>query len=230
MGESTLKTLEELNQLDLNRPLLKEIESIDYDIATTKKFVAKHIQSLRYSEKRKVRKERLSMMNAVISILYDHVLFSENGQCTPSMKRMALILDPSLKPLAEDTKRLTRKKERAFGNLMMAIQRAVCTLIDFGIICVHTYRAESNQDDAYFPNFFYELLPISSFCSDFEIYIQKETQVVFGLQQTFMSIREHLLRFEKIKSIVDGVVQAAWDFPESTFEKWYRGCGVFAHY
>lgn len=229
MGQNEAATLGELIELDLNKGIMEEFEAINFDLETTMAFVSKHIQGLRHSDGRKIRRERLSAMTTVLSILYDHVTYGRGGQCSPSMKRIAYTIDPQLVPSIEDDKKTLRRKERLLGNLLMVIQRAIEMLANYGFLKIHTYRSATNQNVLSHPNFYYELVPIASFCSDFEIYIRRETQAVFGLQRVFTRIKDHILSIEKIGAAIDGIKQKAWEFPESRLEKWFRGCGVFAY-
>lgn len=229
MGRTKLSTREHLNKLALNQPMIQEIRSIKNDLQKTMDFVEQHIQTLRHADGRKVRKERLSAMVNVLRVLYDHASFCRRGECTPSMKRIAYLIDPLLKPKLLDSSRTLKSKDRALGNMMMVIQRAVVMLEDFGFIQIHTYRSATNQDPLSHANFYYELTPVSSFCPDFAIYIQRETQIMCKMQSIILGIKETVFNFEKIKAIVDGVKPPAWEFPESRFEKWYRSCGAFAY-
>lgn len=114
---------------------------------------------------KRIRKERQAVMVKVLEVFYTYLHKSKTGQVNPSMRTIALLVNPNLqKPNRLDTPAQVKAKEKAIHATEMSVQRAIQTLQEIGMITVHQYYTdlkhfESNKNAC----FFYQLTPLSCY-------------------------------------------------------------------
>lgn len=193
-------TINEINSLGLNAQAYQEFVSIKEDtVDTVMNYVEEFIEGLRYPTGRKIRSERRNSMVKVIRILYDYLLKGGTEECAPSMRTIACAIEPNLERICvNDTAEEIKRKEKAMSSTLMLVQRTVQVLKDFGIIRVHTYRAETNRNDDpenpnwNNPNFYYEIVPVSSFCSAFRRFLSTCNKAVKKLTDIVKNVFDSL--------------------------------------
>jgi hypothetical protein len=211
-------TIQEINSLELNNDFIQEIKQLSISQAKDAiRCLYDYIDNLRYHNGRKVRVERKEAMKIIIRILYKFAL-KEDGQCSPSMRTIVHKLNPTLEEIQPgDSLSEIKRKDRDMSSLLMFVHRTVKILRQFGIIKVHQYRADTNRNDDpdninyKNPNFYYELVPISQFCSAFKVIlntcrkgIRKIGVIIRDVQESITLIETKLnnklnLHREKIK-------------------------------
>jgi hypothetical protein len=193
-------TLAEINSLGLNDQAYQELISIKENaVDTVMNYVDEFIQGLRYPSGRKIRSERRNSMSKVIRILYDYLIKGDTADCAPAMRTIAYAIDPNLERICDnDTIESIRSKEKAMSPILMLVQRTIQVLKDFGLIRIHTYRAETNRNDDpdnpnwNNPNFYYEIVPVSVFCSAFRHFLSTCKKAIKKISDIVKSIIESL--------------------------------------
>lgn len=207
-------TLDDINRLKLNAEFLGEMDNIEKNnLEKAMDCIKDYIFNLKHKTGRKVRLERKASMYEVLQVLYKYA-FLADGQCCPSMRTIACDLDKSLEPINHnDSPEEIKRKEKAISSKLMQVQRTIDTLVKFGIIVVHTYRSETNRNDdpntinVKNPNFYYELVPVSMFCSAFESFIKicvgvanKLSDIIFHIQESVTALEGKIARRSKQKN------------------------------
>lgn len=193
-------TLNEMNSLGLNNQAYEELISIKENaVDTVMDYIDNFIQGLRYPNGRKVRSERRNSMINVIRVLYDYLIKGGTSECAPSMRTIAQAIDPNLERICvDDTAEEIKCKEKAMSSTLMLVQRTVQVLKEFGMIRIHTYRAETNRNDDpenpnwNNPNFYYEIVPVSSFCAAFRSFLSTCKKAIKKLTDIVKNVFESL--------------------------------------
>lgn len=211
------KDLLSIKKLKLNAPALAEFnqlkdKAIDYAI----KSITEEIASLRYSNGRKIRSERRASMIMVMRVLYHHLAM---GDCYPSMRSIAFLINPFLsEPQNTDSAQTKKHKEKAIAKTVMLVQRTIHVLADFGFIRIHEYRAETNQDVFHNANFYYEIVPVSQLSKAFAMLLDKGVRAMSKLANLIDSVKKSVLKIaESNKDFV-----APWAFNMTQQQKYRR--------
>lgn len=114
---------------------------------------------------KRIRKERQIVMIKVLEVFYTYLYKSKTGQVNPSMRTLALLINPELKkPNRHDTELEIKIKERAIHATEMSVQRAIQTLQEIGMITIHQYYIDNDHFlSKKHACFFYELTPLSCY-------------------------------------------------------------------
>lgn len=193
-------TLNEINSLGLNIQAHQELVSIKENaVDTAMNYIDEFIQGLKYPNGRRIRSERRNSMSKVIRILYDYLIKGETTECSPSMRTIAYAVDPNLERICDrDTTEDIKCKEKAISSTLMLVQRTIQVLKEFGMIRIHTYRAETNRNDDpenpnwNNPNFYYEIVPVSVFCSAFRHFLDTCKKAIKKITDIVKSVVESL--------------------------------------
>lgn len=220
-------TIEDLSKMNLNDEITAEFEAIDNPIETAMTYIRQKIDSLRHPNGRKIRAERRENMIQVMGILYEMMYYGYHGECNPSMRTIAHELRPDLDyPTCFDSEEDSKRKEKALAPTLMSVHRSIHMLAQYGFIRIHLYRAESNQDPIFNPNFFYELTPVSLLCEAFALLFNKAVKAMSKLSTMIAKVRESVLSMEKIHCLINNLKPSSWPFPEPPIERQLRLMGV----
>lgn len=226
------RTIKDLNILKLNKQTAEEFNSLKnnaIDLAIEN--LEELIDNLRYKNGRKIRLERRISMIKVLRVLYLYLKTddksSENyGECSPSMRLIAYNIEPSLEQIEEkDSKAEIKRKEKELSRVLMYVQRTIKVLEQFGIIKTHVYRSESNRNDdpenynVKNPNFYYELVPVSSLCKKFAELVKSAFNAVFKLSAIVHAVKKNILKIEEVAMKAIGLEPKPWTFKPTTFER-----------
>lgn len=222
--------LDYLNSLQLNEKAVKEFDSVDGNsIESAMVYIDQHIETLRHDNGRKIRSERRHGMSQVLFILYGYMYYGFNGECSPSMRSIAHSMYPELEAIEPtDSPATMQRKEKAMAPALMFVQRTIKMLEKYGLIRIHHYRADSNQESIKNPNFFYEIIPVSTICAGFAALISSAVKAVAKIGKLFASIKESVLGTEKVFSKLNNLKPSTWAFPEPPIERQLRLMGVLS--